>query len=185
MARHFLVKKGIDRVRTPWPGNFRHRGALGFHQRPMRLVFRALVDPALDRGDLLLSQDVMHLWRRHHFERVFRAHPLDDLRSSAITRDDCLRPTLAHGEREFLDIKPQRINRGLARARVGAVAVVAILRQDRLHITIERKLLFRRVGRARDEREDQGDDSGKDLMAGHRHEVVVFKALDCDSGVFW
>src|SRR5258707_15648653 len=94
---------------------------------------RAFLDPALERLLLRAGQRAVRLRRRHHLVLVRAENARDQIRARGVAglHD---RHAVLRAIHTLLAIEPQL---GLALVRILAVAVVAILREDRLHIAAE------------------------------------------------
>ena len=133
------VKKSIW---IPWPSAALHLGklrTLGSDKSPMPLPLRALLDPALDRGNLIRRQFFLGLLRRHAVIRIVRG---DFLVQQTLGRfawhDDPL--VAGAAEEAALDVESQL---GLAMILVRPVALHAVMRQNRAHMHPKPKLLRR------------------------------------------
>ena len=131
-----------------------------------------LVDPALEDGDFGGSEAAdFCVGRRHHFLWVGAGDAEDDFALRAFAGDDYGR-VIFHAERTVLGVEAEF---GFASALIGAVAVVALVRQDRADVAavVDRR---RRGGSAGDggtqcEHDESKQVAEKGAEAGHRGEI--------------
>ena len=114
-------------------------GLNGRDERPVRLVFSSLADPLRQRGNLLLSESgLFRVWRGHGLVGI----PGDDaLKQQALlgfAGNDAVAGGFALlgkiGARVLLGVEAE--GAGLV-VRIGAVAGVTVVRQNRAHLTAE------------------------------------------------
>jgi hypothetical protein len=82
----------------------------------------------------------MRFGRRHDLLGIFRDHAGDDRGGGRVALDDGCRSTIALQVNLVSQIETQRLGFWFARAGVGSVALVAILREDWLDVLVERNL---------------------------------------------
>ncbi len=170
----------VDRVaypaRVPDGG---HRGTLRRHIGPVGLVLGALFYPLLEQVFLSWSERLAAGRRGHPLVGVLLEHPRHQLALIGLARDDGV-----GSDRGGSFVEPEL---RLAAVLIGAVAGVAILREDRSDITIELDscppVCFRRLNRGRNDqsREDQNH-TGRGVKAeprptfvgpGDRHDGIL------------
>ena len=161
----------------------RVRRDVRFHRlliRPMPLIFRTLRDPLFE--DLLLPhrEFFVRLRRRHQLVLVRRENAFHEFARLGFPRHE--RFAL---QRLLADVEPQLC---LAVLRIVAVAVEAVIREDRPHIAVEFDLRRqRRIGGARDARGKQTEKEGF-FHGGHFHisdsALPVLFGVCCSGGTF-
>ena len=103
-------------------------------ERPVRLPLGALLDPPLEQVDLLGRQRSAQRLGRHPLALVLGGDTRDQIAVLKIARHDGVASRLVRAEGSLLRVEPQP---GLALPRVGAVAVEALVRQDRPDLKVE------------------------------------------------
>ena len=100
----------------------------------MRLVLRAFVDPALERGDFFGREATdLRLGRGHDFLLVGAFDAEHQFALGAVAGDDH-RGAIFDAEGAFLRVEAQL---RLAALFIGAVAMVTLVRKDRAHLAAE------------------------------------------------
>ena len=141
----FLSDEVINRIRRPTFTRFGQLGLLHLSKRPMRLILGALFDPALDHRDFSRIHRLVTLRGRHDGIRILFVHPLDEHRFFRISLDDHRQPVIPQNEGVFHPVQAQRSFLGLPRPGVRAMAMITILRENRLDVLIERHLFRKRI----------------------------------------
>src|SRR6185503_3500472 len=103
-------------------------------ERPMRLVLRPFLDPALEERLLARSQSLVRLRRRHDLFRVGRGDAPNQGALLGLPLDDDRLSVGARRERELRTIEAKL---RLARTRVGAVAAETVADEDRPDVLVE------------------------------------------------
>ena len=109
--------------------------ALRRDERPVRLVLGAVVDPLPQDRDLLRRERLVRRLGRHPLVGIARRNPADELAALRVPRHD-RELALRLGQlrrRDLGDVEPQL---RLARGRVRAVALEAVLREDRPNVPV-------------------------------------------------
>ena len=115
----------------------------------MHAPLRALLDPLFDQRDLLRLQALLFIRGRHDLVGVAMENALDDQGFSWVARHDGLAAVAAfQGECAIVEAQP-----AFDCLFVGAVAGVAVFREDRLDLRVEIHFL-----RASDGGEKHGDE---------------------------
>ena len=159
------------------------RGQSSFHRlfiSPMPLVFRTLRDPFPQDFLLPRREFFVRLRRRHQLVLVRRENALHEFARLGLSRHERLAL-----QRLLADVEPQLC---LAVFRIVAVAVEAVVREDRPHIAVEFDLRRqRRIGGARDARGKQTEKEGF-FHGGHFHisdsALPVLFGVCCSGGTF-
>ena len=133
----FFDDEMVDGIHRPICARSRRLRLLNLRERPVRLILRALFDPALDQSNVLRLHRLVTLRRRHDRVRILLVHPLDEQRLLRIALDDYRNPVIAQREGVFHPIQAQRRFLRLARPRIWTMAMIAILRENRLHMLVE------------------------------------------------
>ena len=123
------------------------RRAHGGDEGPVRLVGRALRDPALEQRNLAWRQGLVRLGRRHHRVRVARQDAPHQRTARGVALDDHRLTVLAGSAGE---LRPIEAKIRLACAGVDAMAAEAVGDQDRADVSVE------------------GDRAGQDWRRGRR-----------------
>ena len=128
------VNEVIERIARPARvGHRRRLGADDRLERPVLIPRSALRDPAPHNVDLVAGQRLVGVRRRHPQPRVGLRDALEDQAGIRVAANDgpAVR-TLRKGA--LLGVQPQP---NLPRALVGPVALEAVVRQDRPHVSLE------------------------------------------------
>ena len=135
--------------------NPRNRRSPRRYEGPVFRPLRALLDPALEQLFLRFGELAIRLRRRHHLVAICAQDACDEFAFRDLSRRDDREAVLIFPQRASLLVQPQlRFARGL----VGAVAVVAVLREDRLDVAVEVHLFLRGAhARRRGERHQHGE----------------------------
>ena len=129
--------KLINRVSRPLMiFRLRERWMLRRDKRPVFLVDRAFFHPATQQRNLVRLQGAVRFRRRHSFFGVVRLNPPHQRTLVRISSDDRRTELFVGREGEFPTVQAQS---RLARARVGSVAGIAVLRKNRLDSLVERQ----------------------------------------------
>src|SRR5262245_51368634 len=122
----------------------RHRGSSWRDEGPMLLILGALCYPPTQQRNLLGLECLVCLGRRHHLLFVLRFDTLNErtfLRLSGNYRRSAILPL---AKRMLRPVEPQV---RFSRTGVRPVTRVAVLRENRLHMLVERELLRGRCRR--------------------------------------
>ena len=134
--------EGVQRLAHPRGiSYFRHRRILRRHERPVLLVLRTLRDPSLHRLDLRRRQPLVRFRRRHQFVFMRTEHAQHDLAFLRLPRHDRGVSAQIRVGRTRL-VQPQV---RLARLRILAVTVEAVLGEDRPDVAVEVEPFFGRA----------------------------------------
>jgi len=130
--------EAIDRASVPRRvADLRLLGVLRRDERPVPLVLRALVDPPADRVDLLGRQrTLVRALRRHAFVYVLGRQPIPDRALGERPRLDRLH-ALASPIGALGTVGAVETQVGLAHVLGGAVALEALVGEDRPDVTVE------------------------------------------------
>jgi hypothetical protein len=145
LTRQPCLHEPVDAV-TAGPRRDERCGGRDRHEGPVRLVLRALLDPAHEQPALVRRQGQVRLGRRHHLVRVVVVDPLDQGTLRRVARLDhepvvVQRPMGALGR-----VQPHL---GLAGLLVGPVAAETPVRQQRPDLVVEADPLGPRLARRR------------------------------------
>ena len=124
----------VDSIAGPAAGGDARRGGpLRRHERPVFLPRGALRDPLLEQADLAGGEPLAGLLGRHPLRRIGRGDAADELAPFGPSRNDGEAPSPV-GER---DLRHVQAKVGHARGPVRAVALKAIVGEDRKDVSIE------------------------------------------------
>ena len=128
----------------------RHHRAHRRDERPMRLILRALGDPAPQRFLFRSRQRLVRFRRRHQLVWIRAEDAHDRVALLRLAGDD--RPhAVLFRECPLAGVEPPV---GFAMIRVGAVTVIALVRKNRPHVAVEGHGLIRAGRVDRDERSE-------------------------------
>ena len=134
----FAIEPGEDETINgiPAPLGFadgRKRRLFGLFKSPVQFILGALFDPLIDESDLLGRKTLAALRRRHLLILIRRVNAQVDFAIVELPGHDAFH-SLLFGEGAFAGIQSAA---GLARLRIEAVALEAILGEDRADLGIE------------------------------------------------
>ena len=119
---------------SPGPADVGERRALGRDEGPVRLVRRALLDPALEDRDVARAEGLVRLGRRHDRLGIARRDAPDERASPGVPLDD---HRLAVGPRSEGEFGPIQAQLRFPRARIGSMAAEAVGDEDRTDVLVE------------------------------------------------
>ena len=134
----------------------------------MALVRRSLADPFFQKMDLLGSQRLVRLRRRHHFVGIRRANPSNQFALFGLSRNDGS-ALVGGSEQPFAGIEPQV---GLAFVAIGPVTEETVVRKDGADIAVKRDRSLGSLGvdlggaRAKQKHERQAGEAVEPIRRG-------------------